>query len=695
MGSNPSGARSYTRSRLVSVARHVWVACAGLFFVLGWYMRLVSIDLETRPIARGEDQAPYPVVVSIHTDTEHYLTFPWGDWSWVDDPDTYLLGANLPFDLSVLIRRCPQARPHILRAIREMRVLDLQQAENLTEISTKGFVQRVALAYLAKKYLGIQLEKDHWRTDYDKLEEVPLEFWPEGAKDYALLDSWTARKVFDEICKVNPDCLGVLAHLTAADWALHEAEINGVHSHPERSRRLVARVNARLELATKTLRESGILRSEGKDAGTKDTTKAKKLMALVHPEGPKTETGGISLTAEATQEAADLIKLKREHGELVPDELISGARYLQAYSEYVSADKLRATAQALLHGFDIPLQTRFNACMKTYRTSSSMPDGITAVGMQMQNPPRVSGLRECFIPAEDEVFIGADYGQAELFSLAQLCRVLFGYSVLGDVLNSGEDVHIWFASKVLGCTYAEAKAHPKIKHYRQLGKVANFGLPGGLGAASLVNYAWANYGVLLTEDEARALIATWRAAFPCAVQYLDWINGRLRNSTKGFWHKGKWVKTFDYKHPITGFTRGNVGYTDGANTGFQSLTAYYGKTACVRVVLACYDPESPLYGFKLWSFVHDELLLRGPKDRSAGAAIELKKIMEAACLEVIPNYPITADPWCASVWSKHIPDKMDVSKPWIFEDAVLGWVREKKIDKLRDVGMEHLLCDNA
>lgn len=667
-------------------------------------MRLVSLDLETRPIARGEEQAPYPVVASIHTDEEHYLTLPWVDWSWVDDPEVYLLGANLSYDLSVLIRRCPQAKSHILRAIREMRVLDLQQAENLTEIATKGYVQRVALDYLAKKYLDITLDKDQWRTDYDKLEEVPLEFWPEGAVSYALLDSWVARKVFDKICDVFPDALGVLAHLTAADWALHEAEINGVNTHPERSRRLVSRVNARLEIATKTLQESGILRSEGRDAGTKDMQKAKDLMVLVHPDGPKTEKGAVSLTAEATEEAASLIERRVEahkagRGPLVPDELISGAKYLQAFSEYVSADKLRATAQALLHGFEIPLQTRFNACMKTYRTSSSMPDGVTAIGMQMQNPPRVSGLRECFVPGVDEVFIGADYSQAELFSLAEVCKVLFGWSVLGDVLNSGEDVHIWFAAKVLGCTYKEAKAHPKIKHYRQLGKVANFGLPGGLGAASLVNYAWANYGVAITEDEARALIYTWKAAFPCAVKYLDWINGRLSSSTKSIWVKGRQIKLFDYKHPITGFIRGNVGYTDGANTGFQSLTAYYGKTACVRVVLATYDPSSPLYGFKLWNFVHDELLLRGPRARAAAAARELKRIMEEACLEVVPHYPIKADPWVATAWSKHCPDNQDVDNPWDFEAEVEGWrtaakalppgkERDKYLEKLESVGME-------
>lgn len=646
-------------------------------------MSIVCMDLETRPIGRGEAQAPVPVVASIHIDNDnHYLVNPWKEsWSWLDDPEVYLLGANVAFDCSVLIRRVANARPHILRALREMRVIDVQHAAKLVDIAETGFSTKYNLGHLSKRYLSIELDKDAWRTDYDKLTNVPPKWYPDGAADYALLDTWTPKQIMDRVMQVRPDALGILAHLTAADWALHEAEINGIYAHPERTRRLVSKVNERLENVTKVMNEGGLLRPDG----VKDEAKAREYLVLVDPKCARTpKKDEPSLTAEATEEAAESVKRRLKAGENVPQGVQDAARYVQAYSEFVSAGKLKTTARNLLLGFDLPLQTRFNSCLRTYRTSSSMPDDpAMQVGLQMQNPPRVSGLRECFVAEEGEDIIGADYGQAELFSLAQLCKVLFGFSVLGDVLNSGQDVHIWFASKILGCTYDEAKAHPRIKHYRQLGKVANFGLPGGLGAASLVNYAWANYGVALTEDEAKDLIRMWKAAFPCCVKYLGWV------SDKGY--------PWEVNHPITGFIKGMAGYTDGANIGFQALTAYYAKTACIRVVLACYDPESPLYGFKLWNFVHDELLLRGPQARAKAAAVELQRIMVQAAAEVLPDYPIKADPFRSDVWSKKIPDNQDLDKPfrldaWIEETRAAyraasdDKVRAKLLESLEDVG---------
>lgn len=623
-------------------------------------MKLLSLDLETELITRG--RPPVPLVVSIHTDEEHYLVHPEDmDWSVLDDPEVVLLGANVAFDSSVLIEHVPAALARVLRLYAEGRVVDVQLAARLTDIADKGFTGRYALEHLAKTYLGLRLDKDAWRLDYALLRNIPLAYWPEGAADYALVDSWVTRKCFDAVCQVRPDALGILAHLTGADFALYQAATNGVHTHPERSRALVARVNQELEQVAVTLTQGGLLREDG----SKDTKRAQALMvAALGDACPRTEAGAVQLSAEATAASGDSL--------------------LQAYSTFVSADKLRATAAALLHGFDTPLQTRFTSCVETYRTSSSMPSA-PVVGMQMQNPPRASGLRECFVPGPGELFIGADYSQAELFSLAQVCKTLFGYSVMGDVLNSGQDIHYWIASKILGCTYEEAKAHPQAKRYRTLGKVVNFGLPGGLGAKRLVEYArQAPYNITITLQEAYELVHMWRTSFPCCGQYLNWIG----------------TKTYPWElvHPITGFRRGGVGYTDGANTSFQSLTAYYSKTACLRVVLSSYDPRSPLYGWKLWNMIHDELLMRGPKEGAPAAAKELARIMVEACAEVVPDYPIAADPWCANVWSKHIPDGMDVDKPWIFADAVESWRHKARtaetdkaakpwLDKLESVGM--------
>lgn len=667
-------------------------------------MRILSVDLETYKIGRGEDQAPRPVVCAVHTDTDHYLVRPADmDWSELDQPDTILLGANLPYDASVLIRRVPRAQPHVLRVFQELRAVDVLQANRLTDVANGDLTRHFSLEDVARAYLGIELEKDAWRTDYDRLDSIPLDLWPIGAIEYALLDSWVTRKAFDAVCKKRPDALRVLAHLTAADWALHEAEINGVHTHPERSRRLVARTERQVIKTKARLQRAGLVRPDG----SKDTKPAKayleRVCARQGVRPMRTATGGISFTAEATERAANTPYLDKSETKGWDREHAEAARVPRLYSEYVSADKLLTASRNLLHGFETPLQTRFSACMETYRTSSRMPDGKTAIGVQMQNPPRASGYRECFAPEEGQLFIGADYAMAELYSLSQVCKHLFGYSIMGDQLKAGIDLHYYIAARIVGCTYEEIKKHPKAKHYRQLGKVANFGLPGGLGAASLVAYAWANYQVRITEDEARQLIRVWKATFTEVVQYLDWINGQLARSTQGRWvqidGQSKFLKFFEFVHPLTGFIRGQVGYTDGANTGFQSLTAWYGKTACRLAVLASYDPQSPLYGWLLWNFVHDELLMRGPASGAKAAAQELSRLMKAAALEVVPDYPIKVDPWIGDVWSKAIPDNMDLDRPFYLADharvlrADLEAARAAGADKLKIVKLVSALRD--
>src|SRR5690606_24527505 len=64
----------------------------------------------------------------------------------------------------------------------------------------------------------------------------------------------------------------------------------------------------------------------------------------------------------------------------------------------------------------------------------------------------------------------------------------------------------------------------KIKRARDCAKVANFGLPGGLGAQSLVDYARASYGVIITLDDAYDLKKKWVQSWPEMQKYFNWIN---------------------------------------------------------------------------------------------------------------------------------------------------------------------------
>jgi DNA polymerase-1 len=219
---------------------------------------------------------------------------------------------------------------------------------------------------------------------------------------------------------------------------------------------------------------------------------------------------------------------------------------------------------------------------------------------------------------------------------------------MGELLKQGIDLHWHFAASSLGMTYAAIRAAEKeYKEHRKRAKPANFGFPGGMGAVKFVLYS-RGYGVVYTEAEAKDTKAKWVATFQEMPQYFSWISRQLHAVGGEFTHV----------HPITQFVRGGCRYTSGANHGFQHLCAYAAKDALWAVTCACFDPRSPLFGYRVWNFVHDEILLEGPIDTCHEAAIELSRIMEQAFNQWIPDCPTTADPFVTMIWSK----KMEVTK---------------------------------
>jgi DNA polymerase I-like protein with 3'-5' exonuclease and polymerase domains len=122
--------------------------------------------------------------------------------------------------------------------------------------------------------------------------------------------------------------------------------------------------------------------------------------------------------------------------------------------------------------------------------------------------PRLAELRRLFVPRDQDsrLFI-ADYSAIELRTLAAVCQARFGYSKLGEVITSGIDPHVFTAAAIQGLSLAEFEAleqtdKERFVRGRQAAKAINFGVPGGLGAERLREYAQANYGVTLSLAEA-------------------------------------------------------------------------------------------------------------------------------------------------------------------------------------------------
>jgi DNA polymerase-1 len=125
----------------------------------------------------------------------------------------------------------------------------------------------------------------------------------------------------------------------------------------------------------------------------------------------------------------------------------------------------------------------------------------------LQQLPR-RAYRRCVYAPPGRVLVKADYSQIELRIAAKIA----GDKAMVDAYRHGLDLHTLTAQRMLG-------REQVTKEDRQVAKSANFGLLFGMGAPGYRAYAKANYGVDLTEDEARRLRDAFFRAYPGLVAW--------------------------------------------------------------------------------------------------------------------------------------------------------------------------------
>ncbi|MCP3910355.1 MAG: hypothetical protein GY713_05330 [Actinomycetia bacterium] len=123
-------------------------------------------------------------------------------------------------------------------------------------------------------------------------------------------------------------------------------------------------------------------------------------------------------------------------------------------------------------------------------------------------------------PTPDRVFVHADLSQAELRMLAQVSND----GALRQAFREGADIHVSTASRMFRTDMDEvATADPgRHRSLRAQAKSINFGIAYGQGARALGRSLTLS-GVPTTEDEARALLDAYLAAYPGVAA---WARGR-------------------------------------------------------------------------------------------------------------------------------------------------------------------------
>lgn len=650
---------------------------------------IVGWDFETHLIRPGM-VAPRPVCMSFH----HAVNDP-------RDPGTGLIlrpqarmlleaylapkgsvtlvGHNTAYDLVCAMAEWPELARPIFDGVDEGRLRCTFIRQCLLDIAAgeADFRRRIfeggelkvskagrALDDLVDLYFGEVLPKDdRIRLGYGALDGVPMTEWPEEFRTYVLRDAQEPVRLFEaqeeRACQLGarPEMEGVWQlvdgesipderpQTRSALW-LQLMSAWGLRTDPKAVAELRFEHERDQAERKRRLEPTGMIRPDGsRDMKVIQARVVAAYMALGQ-DAPRTFPSAKFRDGQVKCDTETLVD--------------SGDEELALLGESLSdASTIGTWLPHLEEGARRPICVGYNPLVDSGRTSARKPN--------IQNPPRKGKIRACFVPREGWVYSFADYDTAELRALAQVCIWLLGWSDLGDALRAGEDPHLSLAADLEGITYEEALARSKagdkqIKDTRQLCKVPNFGLPGGLGAEKLVMYAH-NYDPrfkkMVDIKVANQLRTAWFRKWREMRGYFECVSAAVGREGEGN------VQQFGSRR-----VRGRCGFTQAANTTFQGLVADGAKRAGWALARECYlgdwmhPPEgeaelalkaagkpSPLHGSRPVLFMHDEFGLEIPyrDPRAAGLAADRQaRVQRLSMQELIPDVPIR----CGSVMTR-------------------------------------------
>ena len=420
------------------------------------------------------------------------------------------------FDLAVL--NTVDKQLDIYSRVDQNLVWDTQILHRLYMLGTAGHTAggkgESTLEHCAGHYLNVQLPKDvtdsegevvrlsygKWLTrPVTEIEQVYLEYLAKDAIVTHLLYGELRRRLDSLLARssgvwgyVSPGWLaeqvrrwGPQTHHIQIRAAIVLAQItrNGLHLDVARREELAEELKVLLDQQRQALGKFGYLPG-GEGSG-------KSLQAILRRQEsaggglkfPRTESGLYAASHEVLQDLASTVP------------------FIKILLEYRATEKLLGSFVKKMG--KRALHPSFNVLARTGRTTSFGE-------INAQNLPTDDRVRSCFVPVPGHVFIDADYKTIEMATLAQACVSQFGlHSKMAEAINAGQDLHTLVAARVKNKPEAEVT-----KDERKKAKPINFGKPGGMGNATMKQYAKVSYGVHLDDAEVQALSDTWFNLFP-------------------------------------------------------------------------------------------------------------------------------------------------------------------------------------
>lgn len=658
---------------------------------IDWASKRIAIDYETHLIST-ETPVPKPVCLSYFDGTNAGLIIDKKEMEFLIkkalESGMELIAQNMTFEALVTLKYLDIDYKIIFNALANGQFFcTLIYEKLLNNVRVKENKQlsldKLVLKYFKKDISDTKAE-DAWRTNYIKLEGVPIAEWPQEAIDYAINDSIWAYKIREIQIKEYE-----LKYNSAVkdEIMLNIAAKRGMLVDKDRAYTLKKELEAHLTPMYEYLIDNGFAQRRKKDGKITKNIKSLQQYVKANFKGIKhTPKGNIDVKGETLNE---LLAEDPEN------------KILRTFLNIKDYEKALTTYANRLIQADPYIYTDYNAVLATNRTSSRQSKFYPSVNIQNQ-PREVKNvtydIRNCFIPRPGYKLVSIDYGGLELLSCGNQLLKIFGTSAMADVINSGDfpvDLHSKFGAFALGISYEEflagKKTDPKIKSLRQFIKAPHLGFPGGIGydvmRSLLVKQGiFPNLRIIETFKSEHAAKAFWyqlrqecdhlrikRVAYDTWAVVFDELVGLKRKmfdmypeletflkkthfqyeTGKTAWQKndwGEWEKEPMHLYEVDGFVRDNCTYTALCNGLLMQSPSACGAKRMVSNLVEHYYESSDVI---ILAFIHDEIVAEVKDTESAEQHVaDMSEIMIDSMHTVLPNVRISVEASYMDYWMK-------------------------------------------
>jgi DNA polymerase I-like protein with 3'-5' exonuclease and polymerase domains len=674
----------------------------------------IAIDTETELI--DGFRVPGMALASVSDGVKHRLIKPEDLQSFIDQHSkAHFVAHNASFDFAV-IRDTLEDPLAWFEVAQEGRLHDTMILDSLIRLGRDdSFPSPRNLGTLASLYLGVVIDKDDpFRLRYGEILDRPWALADPGFFRYAIKDAIATRKLWDVLTAIAADMVkpfkGQLLPEASRRYGLltESLQVRGAIALAEIERNGIALDQVQVE-ATKTRLSDEVktlidkLNRLEESEGLFKVTKSGELV-LTASLKPAINQGRLCEILEGIAEELSLEDVPRTGKTL---KVSCSVKFWGQYAEqapflslWVQLEEVAKLCQFFAGLRSDRIHPRYTAIVRTGRTSCHGPN--------IQQLPRSGGFREMIVPSEGSLFLGVDYAAIELRTLAAVLEHRYGRSQLATVIREGIDPHAFTASMFRGVSLEEFSKLPDRKQLRQQAKALNFGIPGGLGAKSLVAYAASTYGVDMSLEEAtlfrdrligevypelaeylkddsiealsynlktsgfrvrscfdtdgalgaakRIIAGKGRAS---GAEYGEAFVDRVWDSLKGLNENRKLADRIAQREAgeqlsrdlffgpvitLTGRLRGKVGFSQSRNTPFQGIAADGAKLALWGLYRA---------GFRVVAFIHDEVLIELPIDSDhTTAASRIDRILCESMEQLTGSVPVACEYSLSNRWYK-------------------------------------------